>query len=273
MSFKYNDEGIRTSKTVNGVTTNYYLEGSRIIAEETNGNITVYLYNSTGIVGYQYHASSYAADVWDLYFYDKNLQGDIVAIYTSAGVKKASYAYDAWGNATITYHNGASSSSINNPFTYRGYYFDKDLGLYYLNSRYYDSNTSRFISADTIGYLGADGGLNSYNLYAYCGNNPIMCSDPEGHLFGIIVAIVASAAVVGATVGGASAYNSAKSSGVKCDKLIKALLFGAAKGAAVGVAIAAVACAVGTSVSTYGVFSTGAAVTITTALSITAKAE
>ena len=127
MSFKYNDEGIRTSKTVNGVTTNYYLEGSRIIAEETNGNITVYLYNSTGIVGYQYHASSYAADVWNTYFYEKNLQSDIVAIYTSAGVKMASYVYDAWGNVTITYHNGASSSSINNPFTYRGYYFDKDL--------------------------------------------------------------------------------------------------------------------------------------------------
>ena len=83
MSFVYNDEGIRTSKTVNGVTTNYYLSGSQIIAEETNGNITVYLYNNTGLIGFRYRASTYAADVWDTYFYEKNLQGDIVAIYTN----------------------------------------------------------------------------------------------------------------------------------------------------------------------------------------------
>ena len=38
MSFTYNDEGIRTSKTVNGVTTTYYLYGSQIVGEETNGN-------------------------------------------------------------------------------------------------------------------------------------------------------------------------------------------------------------------------------------------
>ena len=79
------------------------------------------MYNSTGITGFRYRASSYAQNVWDTYLYEKNLQGDIVAVYDSNGAKKISYTYDAWGNFTVTYHNGASESTLNNPFTYRGY--------------------------------------------------------------------------------------------------------------------------------------------------------
>ena len=67
-----------------------------------------------------------------------------------------------------------------NPFTYRGYYHDQDLGLYYLQTRYYDSNTGRFINADSVDYLGENGDINIYNLFAYCSNNPIMFSDPSG---------------------------------------------------------------------------------------------
>ena len=69
---------ITSRKTVNGVTTNYYLNGTQIIAEETNGNITEYLYNGTGIIGFRYRASTYAADKWDIYFFEKNLQGEQV---------------------------------------------------------------------------------------------------------------------------------------------------------------------------------------------------
>ena len=72
--FKYNDEGIRTSKTTNGVTTTYYLSGSQILAEETNGNLTIYVYNSERIpVGMQYHGASYAEGVFDVFWYEKNL--------------------------------------------------------------------------------------------------------------------------------------------------------------------------------------------------------
>ena len=65
--------------------------------------------------------------------------------------------------------------------TYRGYYFDRDLRLYYLNARYYDFITGRFISPDDLSYLGANGDILSYNLYAYCSNNPIMFTDPSGN--------------------------------------------------------------------------------------------
>jgi hypothetical protein len=78
----------------------------------------------------QYHASTYAQNVWDTYWFEKNLQGDIVAVYNTSGTKLVSYIYDAWGNTTVTYSNGgASTTAVKNPFTYRGYYYDSDLGL------------------------------------------------------------------------------------------------------------------------------------------------
>lgn len=85
--FTYNDEGIRTSKTVNEVkTTRYYLDGSRIIGEETDGNVYIYIYDANGSpIGMRYRAASYANDVWDTFIFEKNLQGDVVAIYDEYG--------------------------------------------------------------------------------------------------------------------------------------------------------------------------------------------
>ena len=200
--FTYNEAGIRTSKTKNGVTTTYYLNGSQILGEETNGNITVYLYDAEGTpIGMQYHGATYAENVWDVFWYEKNIQGDIVAVYNQAGTKLISYTYDAWGNFITTYHNGTSSSSIaaKNPFTYRGYYYDADLSLYYLNTRYYDSIVGRFVSADNSNVLSATPDqLTDKNLYAYCDNNPVMRSDNGGEFWHIVVG-----AVVGAVVNGA----------------------------------------------------------------------
>ena len=71
---------------------------------------------------------------------------------------------------------------VKNPIRYRGYYYDVETGLYYLQSRYYDPQTGRFINADDTDYLGADGSFASYNLFAYCSNNPVMNSDPTGYM-------------------------------------------------------------------------------------------
>ena len=107
----------------------------------------------------QYHAAGSASTVWDIYWYEKNLQGDVVAIYNASGTKLVSYTYDAWGNATVAYHNdGEYTSAVNNRFTYRGYYYDYDLGLYYLQSRYYDSIVGRWINSDGI-MAGINGSL------------------------------------------------------------------------------------------------------------------
>ena len=142
--------------------------------------MTVYVYDESGLpIGMQYHASTYAEDVWDIYWYEKNLQGDIVAIYAQDGTKVVSYKYDAWGTCTTsTYVSGTAAS--NNPFKYRGYYYDKDLGLYYLNTRYYDSTVKRFINADSV-MSGVNGSLKGHNLFAYCFNNPVNLTDSSGN--------------------------------------------------------------------------------------------
>ena len=136
------------------------------MAEETNGNMTVYLYDVNGSpVGMQYHAATAGEYDWQVFWYEKNLQGDVVAVYSDSGVKLVSYNYDAWGNFTTTYHNGgASTKVVDNPFTYRGYYYERDLNLYYLGTRYYDSKICRFINADKV-MSGANGELNGANLY------------------------------------------------------------------------------------------------------------
>ena len=79
-----------------------------------------------------------------------------------------------------------------NPLRYRGYIYDAETELYYLQSRYYDPEVGRFLNADDTAYLGADGTQLSYNLFAYCKNNPVMGYDPTGHwdwdLFGKVLA-------------------------------------------------------------------------------------
>ena len=182
MSFEYNDEGIRKSKTVNGVETVYYVNGGQIVAEKTGTRTIVYIYDASGApIGMMYRTTSYAEGTFDVFWYEKNLQGDIVAVYNSSGTKLVTYDYyDAWGNYTVSYSNsGATTGAQYNPFRYRGYYHDTDLGMYYLQSRYYDAKVCRFISADS--YTSTGQGILSTNMYAYCENNPVMGYDPTGH--------------------------------------------------------------------------------------------
>jgi len=78
----------------------------------------------------------------------------------------------------ITTGSLASTLGQYNPFRYRGYYYDYETGWYYLQSRYYDPTVARFLNAD--GIVGANGGIQGYNLFAYCNNNPVMGYDPYG---------------------------------------------------------------------------------------------
>ncbi len=133
------------------------------------------------------------------YYYRKNIQGDVIAIHNASGTLVASYAYDAWGKCTILSGGNSTDSIANiNPFRYRSYYYDTETGLYYLETRYYDPEIGRFISADSIEYLDPEtiGGL---NLFAYCNNNPVMYADPEGHF-------AVSALIIGALIGAAVGF-------------------------------------------------------------------
>ncbi len=167
--YEYNVEGIRTKKVINGKTTNYYLEGNNIIYEDRNGEIIEYLYDESGVSGLIVNNQTY--------YFVKNIQGDIIEILDCEFNAVANYTYNTWGVVTV---NNLTEDNIGdiNPYRYRGYYYDTETNLYYLNSRYYNPTLGRFISADSI--LGANGDILEYNLYAYCSNNPIMFSDPSG---------------------------------------------------------------------------------------------
>ncbi len=235
-SFKYNDEGIRTSKTVGGVEHIYTLDGSRIISESWSNVLVVYLYDENGSpIGMQYHTTFMEADTFYTFYFEKNLQGDIVAVYNESGEKVFGYNYDAWGNFTTTYYStiGTNYYAYYNPFRYRGYYYDSETGLYYLQSRYYNPQWGRFISADI--YVNANGDLIGFNMYAYCSNNPVMYVDPTGEfiLTALIVGVVVGV-VVGGAIGGTIAYNAAKSEGLEGSDLAKATLTGVGKGALIG---------------------------------------
>lgn len=133
-----------------------------------------------------------------------NSRGDIIGIYNGDGALRAQYEYDAWGNVlSVTDENGNAITSAThvgnlNPFRYRGYYYDTESGFYYLMSRYYDPVTHRFINAD--GYFQAGNGILDANTFAYCSNNPIMYSDPNGEFWGIIAAIAVVVVLVAVIV-------------------------------------------------------------------------
>ena len=131
------------------------------------------------------------------------------------------YTYDAWGN-TVTEVLDCNANAIAelNPFRYRGYYYDIETELYFLKSRYYDPELGRFMTVDDVSYLDPDT-INGLNLYAYCGNNPVMCADPNGTFaitFGGLLLSIAIGAVISAAISVASVKD--KECSIE-DKIIK----------------------------------------------------
>ena len=176
-SYEYDADGYRVQKTVNGLTTRYYLDGERVLFEErlnASGVVTsriYYHYDLTGIAGMVYNGSTY--------FFRKNILGDVTDVYNNVGTRVAGYAYDAWGNCTVLY-NSSGLADVN-PFRYRGYYYDSETGFYYLNSRYYDPEIRRFINSDDLELLPLlSQTVGQLNLYAYANGNPIAYTDSSG---------------------------------------------------------------------------------------------
>ena len=186
LSFSYNDAGLRTEKTVNGATRRYIWNSSQLMADVGASDAFYFHYSSGGeLIGYTYKT----ADAETECILVKNQQGDVERVISADGTVLASYTYDAWGSVLTA----EGTLAQQNPIRYRGYYFDTETSLYYLQSRYYDSAVGRFINAD--GYTSTDAnGLLSANMFAYCENNPISRFDPEGTdwrdaaTFGLVVA-------------------------------------------------------------------------------------
>ena len=186
-NFTYNLDGLRTKriKEQNNTvleTVNYYYDDSNNLIGLKKGETTVlFYYDSEGKV-----YSMTKGD--DTYFFVKNLQGDVTKIIDENGTVCATYAYDAWGGILATKNeNGQEITDPNhiaftNPFRYRGYVYDTETELYYLQSRYYDPKTGRFINTDDSAYTDTySGSPLSTNMFAYCENNAINGYDPTGN--------------------------------------------------------------------------------------------
>ena len=173
IQMNYDSNGMRTQKSVDGVKTNYYYDSSNNLFALTQGNDTLFFYydNSGEVMSVSCNGT--------MYFYIKDLQGDITEIVDKDGKAVAKYAYDAWGNM-LTENNGTLTVGKLNPFRYRSYVYDEETGLYYLQSRYYDPLTGRFVNADIYCDTETDTPL-STNMFAYCENNAINNVDYSGN--------------------------------------------------------------------------------------------
>ena len=170
VQMSYDSNGMRTQKTVDGVKTNYYYDSNKNLIALVKGNDTLlFYYDSDGsATSFSYNGT--------MYFYVKNLQGDVIRIIDLAGTEVASYVYDAWGNIKDT--KGEPTIREINPIRYRGYVYDTETGLYYLQSRYYDPFVGRFLNADDTHYIMFPSLM--ANLYTYCDNNAISNTDTNG---------------------------------------------------------------------------------------------
>ena len=174
-SYTYDEQGVRSSKTVNGVTTTFHYNGSLLMAQVQGSGTSqvkqLFSYDANGdVVSVNYNGTEY--------FYLRNGQNDVVGLMDGSGNRVVEYTYDAWGKLISTTGTLATSLGADNPFRYRGYYYDTETGLYYLMTRYYDPEVCRFISADV--YMTTGQGVLGGNMWAYCLNNPILYSDTLG---------------------------------------------------------------------------------------------
>ena len=200
--YKYDSNGIRNKKIINGKETTYITNGTQILQMKNDNGKFIFHYILNKLVGFEYTSNSGTKE----YLYIRNIQGDITSIIDTEGNIICTYAYDGYGNHIVLDENGKEDTSLTsighlNPFRYRGYYFDEESGLYYLNSRYYDPETGRFISPDVLSILDeTKGQINGLNLYMYCNDNPIMYTDDSGCLPNWAKWLIGSVVIVGLTI-------------------------------------------------------------------------
>ena len=218
---------MRTSKTVGGVKHNYYYVEGKLMYEDCPSYRLYYAYDANGFLsGIRKIESGGLIEDFGVHC---NIFGDVLTIYAEGGNVRANYTYDSWGkilSVTDAYGNditGTDDICTHNSIRYRGYVYDEETQLYYLQSRYYDPNTCRFINADDYSVLTASPtALTDKNLFAYCDSNPIIRADDEGECWHI---------VAGAVIGGIGSFAATLVTGGSMQDALISLGFGVASGA------------------------------------------
>ena len=176
---------MRTQRTNGSTTYTYTYEGSTLTRMTVGSNALIFTYGGSGLpLSVNFNGTDY--------YYVTNIQGDVVSILNSSGAEVVTYTYDAWGNILSTGGSMVSTLGAYNPFRYRGYVYDQEIGLYYLQSRYYNPHLCRFISADA--YASTGQGVLGHNMFAYCSNNPVNRIDPDGYFWQDVWSAIVDAA-------------------------------------------------------------------------------
>ena len=227
ISYQYRGDGLRHSTEVRKLTENqsktnlYCWDGTNIVAEQIeNQQIKTYLRGVNLIACEKDNV---------LYYYIFNEHGDVTQLWSQSGVCKGSYEYDAFGIEKTP------DKEDENPFRYCGEYLDIDTKTYYLRARSYRSETGRFLTEDSVekttrkmpNELEITDPL-SLNKYTYCHNNPVLYTDPTGHVPFLVLAVVG-----GLVAGG---FSNGVISALKGEFSLNAVLKGAAVGSTAGLA-------------------------------------
>lgn len=185
ITYKYDSDGLRTQKVVNGVEHNYYYVGDQLRYERYGDSYEIYYnYDVDGRPCRAYKKDLIAGKNYS-YYLITNTRGDVIETRDGDGNVNAKFVYDSWGKL-ISVTDGSGNALSMDSFAYqislkyRGYVYDSETGFYYLQSRYYDPETGRFLNADDVNYHGMSGSVLSYNAFAYCENNAVNDSDPSG---------------------------------------------------------------------------------------------
>ena len=238
ITYAYDVTGKRISKDVGGTTHYYTYDGSLLLCDKWSNKYIEYFYDAEGN---PYALNYYNGSTAIKYYFVRNAAGDVLELRTVAGGLTARYIYDAWGKLLSVRDSSGNeiTSSTNianlNALRYRGYFYDTETKFYYLESRYYDPQTQRFLNSDRIEVLGVGGDILSYNGYAYCENNPANRADHDGNFWHIL-----AGAVFGAIGGAISSIVSQVTSGQEINW--KAVGISAASGAISGAITAACPC-------------------------------
>ena len=196
ISYHYDMDSVRDSKTVDGVKHEYITQGGNVTLERWNDGeekSLEFIYDNGGA---PYSVIYSHGNEKDTYYYILNQQGDVIRIVDTSGKTVAEYTYNGWGEILNVSNAKGSEIGTLNPIRYRGYYYDSELNMYYLQSRYYDPVMKRMIASDDES-LTTGATLNNNNLFAYCDNNPVNRADTEGECWNVVAGALLGAGISG----------------------------------------------------------------------------
>ncbi len=168
VSFTYDAEGLRTSKTVNGEKTVFVWDGDQLVLELGEGGKVQKRY----VRGIDLIYADKGKNT-EKQYYVTDPHGNVVQLTDENGVVTKTYEYDSFGNEV------KPDGKDDNPFRYCGEYYDKETEEVYLRARYYQPSVGRFLTRDT--YTGESDDPLSLHLYTYCENDGVNAVDLSGH--------------------------------------------------------------------------------------------